>query len=134
MDELSKNSCCTSGDDEPKEARLPNPGLLQLQADVMQALSHPARLCILQLLRERERCVCEFEPILRLRQPNISQHLSILRAAKLVTTRRDGLRIMYRVADPDVLRAIDLVGEIVAKQASEMAKAVNEESVAVKSA
>lgn len=97
---------------------------LDLQVDVLRALSHSARLQILQLLREGERCVCEFEPALGLRQSNISQHLSVLRAANLVTARRDGLRMMYRVTDPTIFDVMDRVAEIVCRQSAEIAEAV----------
>ncbi len=79
------------------------------QAEVLRALGHQVRLEILELLRDGEVCVCEMEPALGLRQPNISQHLAALRAAGLVATRRDGVRAMYRVADPAVYEVIDLV-------------------------
>ncbi len=97
---------------------------LRLEAGVLRALAHPARLQILQLLRERERCVCEFESLLGLRQPNISQHLAILRAAGLVTTRRDGLRVLYSVADPALYALLDGVAGIVRRQSAGVAAAV----------
>jgi DNA-binding transcriptional ArsR family regulator len=105
---------------------LPARRALELQAEVMRALSQSVRLQILLSLRDGERCVCEFEPILGLRQPNISQHLAILRGADLVTTRREGLRILYRLSDPDVLRVIDLVTMMVQRQGAVLAEAVRE--------
>ncbi len=111
---------CACGQGSPS----PDERLLELQADVLRALSHSARLQIIQLLREGERCVCEFEPALGLRQPNISQHLAVLRAANLVTSRRDGLRVMYRVTDPAVFEIIDRVMGIVRRQSVEIAEAV----------
>ncbi len=91
----------------------------------MRALGHPVRLRIMQYLRDGEHCVCEFEPLLGLRQPNISQHLSILRAANLVSTRRDGLRVMYSVADPAILEVIDAVAEVVRRQGATIAAALS---------
>ena len=84
----------------------------RLLARTIKALAHPTRLAILSLLREGEVCVCELEPALDLRQANISQHLAILRRANLVISRRDGLRILYRVADPRVFEALDLLSTI----------------------
>ncbi len=99
--------------------------LLELKAKALQALGHPARLLILEALREGECCVCDLKPILGLRQPNISQHLSILRAANLVASRREGTRVIYRVIDPTVFEIIDLMGEVVRRQGEEMAEAVS---------
>ncbi len=98
--------------------------VLELQAEVLRALSHPARLHIMEMLRGGERCVCEIGPVLGLRQPNISQHLSILRAANLVATRREGLRVIYRVTDPAVSEVIDLVKGIVRRRGASLAEAV----------
>jgi ArsR family transcriptional regulator len=84
---------------------------------------------ILEVLRRGERCVCDFGPILGLRQSNISQHLSLLRAANLVACRRDGKRVMYRIINPTVLEIIDLMGDVVRRQGEEIAEAVGEPSV-----
>lgn len=81
----------------------------ELQSELLRALGHPVRLAILDLLRDGDLCVCEIEPELGLRQPNISQHLATLRAARLVAARREGLRVMYRVVDPDVFQILDLL-------------------------
>lgn len=102
--------------------------LLELKAKALQALGHPARLLILEALRDGERCVCEIGPVLGLRQPNVSQHLSVLRAAGLVTSRRDGTRVIYRLTDEAIIEIIDLMGEIIRRQGEEMAEAVSQAS------
>jgi len=99
--------------------------LLELKASALQALGHPARLMILEALRQGERCVCEIGPILGLRQPNISQHLSVLKAANLVAARRDGTRVIYRVVDPAIFEITDQMGEIIRRQGEELAQAVS---------
>lgn len=69
-------------------------------ADVFAALSNPRRVVILNCLLEGEKSVGELWGCERLRpssQPNMSQHLSILRKAGLVRERRDGARVLYRV-------------------------------------
>ena len=111
----------TSADTEAMAAITP---LLGLQAEILRAMSHPARLQILQLLRNGERCVCEIEPALGLRQPNVSQHLAILRSAGLVVSRRDGLRVLYRATDPVVFQIMDLVTEVLRRQGSATAEVI----------
>lgn len=96
----------------------------RLLARTIKALAHPTRLAILSLLREGEVCVCELEPALDLRQANISQHLAILRRANLVTSRRDGLRILYRVSDERVFEALDLLSSIAREQLVEATEAL----------
>jgi len=74
---------------------------------LFKALMHPARLEILDVLRDGEQCVCHIEAMLGLRQAYISQQLSVLRDVGLVQDRRDGWNIYYRVADRQVYAIID---------------------------
>lgn len=74
----------------------------QKSIQLFKILAHPTRLGILEVLRGGEQCVCHMEAILGLRQAHISQHLMILRDAGVVTDRRDGWNIFYRVTKPDV--------------------------------
>jgi DNA-binding transcriptional ArsR family regulator len=76
-------------------------------ANIFKALMHPARLSILEILREGEQCVCHIEAVLGCRQAYISQHLMVLREAGLVEDRRDGARIFYRVIKPEVFDLVD---------------------------
>lgn len=72
---------------------------LEGMARLFQALSDPTRLRILGLLLAGELCVCDLHESLKLPQPKVSRHLSYLRRAGLVSTRREGLWIHYRLAD-----------------------------------
>ncbi len=65
-----------------------------------KALAHPTRLHILDLLRGGEVCVCHIEAALGKRQAYISQQLMALREAGLVESRKDGLKVYYRLSDP----------------------------------
>jgi DNA-binding transcriptional ArsR family regulator len=76
-------------------------------AKLFKALMHPARLAILEILREGEECVCHMEAILGYRQAYISQQLAVLREAGLVQDRRDGWNIFYRVIMPEVYDILD---------------------------
>ncbi len=76
-------------------------------AQLFKALMHPARLSILEILRDGEQCVCHLEAVLGLRQAYISQHLTVLREAGLLEDRRDGARIYYRVVKPEVFDLVD---------------------------
>jgi ArsR family transcriptional regulator len=67
---------------------------------LFRALADPTRLRILNLIGNREICVCYFVEILGLSQPKISRHLAYLRRAGIVTARRDGKWMHYRLATP----------------------------------
>lgn len=76
-------------------------------AAVFRALAHPARLQILDLLRDGEICVCQIEAVLGKRQAYVSQQLMVLREAGLVEARRDGLQVFYRLAHPAAIALLD---------------------------
>ena len=65
------------------------------------ALADRTRRRILNLMREQEICVCFFTEVLDISQPKISRHLAYLRNAELVTARRDGKWMYYRIAPPN---------------------------------
>ena len=67
---------------------------------LFKAFADETRLRILNLVAQRERCVCEFQQILRVPQPTISRHLAYLRRSGLLVTRRDGKWIHYSLAKP----------------------------------
>jgi len=81
-------------------------------AAVGRALADPKRLCVLESLAVGELSVGDLSLRVGCQVPNMSQHLAVLRAAGLVTTRRDGSTIFYRLADPRVLEAYRLIQTI----------------------
>jgi DNA-binding transcriptional ArsR family regulator len=90
--------------------------LFELQADLLKALAHPRRLEIINLLRDGELPVGDIHTMLDLPQPNISQHLMVLRQAQVVEARRDGKQVYYYLTDPNFIQACDLLREILIDQ------------------
>jgi ArsR family transcriptional regulator len=86
------------------------------QAALIGAMAHPTRLRILEILGERgECCVCHLTAILRQRQPYVSQQLMVLRNKGLVSDRKDGVMVYYRLVDPRVRDLISLTRELLPK-------------------
>ncbi len=81
----------------------------RLPAQLLKALAHPARLRILNALRDDEECVCHLTALLKQRQAYVSQHLMFLRQAGLIEDRKEGLRVYYHIADPRIFEVLDLV-------------------------
>ncbi len=81
-------------------------------AAVGRALSDPKRLCVLETLAAGEVSVGELSTRVGCQIPNMSQHLAVLRSAGLVTTRREGSTVYYRLTDPRVLEAYRLIQTI----------------------
>jgi len=72
-------------------------------AQQLKVLSNPDRLKILCVLKDGEIHVQQIEILTNIQQPTLSQQLTLLRRAKLVTTRREGKQIFYSIAEPKVL-------------------------------
>jgi len=88
---------------------------------LFSALAHPTRLrCLLLLLEHRELCVCELTHAIGAAQPSISRHLAQLREAELVSDRREGLWIHYRIT-PDLPQWVTNVLKHTAKGVSQTA-------------
>ncbi|HZT46392.1 MAG TPA: metalloregulator ArsR/SmtB family transcription factor [Hyphomicrobiaceae bacterium] len=81
-------------------------------SDFLKALAHESRLLLLCLLSERERSVTELEELLSLRQTTVSQQLARLRLDGLVTTRREGKTVYYRLADANTLKFVKVIYEM----------------------
>jgi ArsR family transcriptional regulator len=93
--------------------------LRQFKAEIFQALAHPTRIAILDLLREGEITVGAFAEHLNLEQANLSQHLAVLRAKQMVTTRKAGNQVFYAVRDPLIWKVLDLMRRYFQKQVGE---------------
>ena len=76
----------------------------QPAAELLKAFSHPTRLAILQELVAGPKCVTDIEDLVEARQANISQHLSVLRYAKLVDYAQDGVLRCYYLCRPQLVR------------------------------
>lgn len=86
--------------------------LVELRAAALKALGQPTRLRILELLRNGERCVCDIFPAIQEEQSNVSRHLGVLKSAGLVTSRKEGLNVRYRVKDRRLFQLLDTVDAV----------------------
>jgi DNA-binding transcriptional ArsR family regulator len=91
---------------------IPRDELYALHASFCQALSDPKRLLIVSALREGEKSVGELCQLIGARQSNVSQHLALMRHLGLVETRRAEGNILYRLADPRIAEAVELLRSV----------------------
>jgi len=75
---------------------------IEATAELFKALSDPTRLKIVNALLLAEICVCDVAALLGMSQPAVSHHLKVLRAARLVRTRREGKTVFYTLDDEHV--------------------------------
>jgi DNA-binding transcriptional ArsR family regulator len=83
--------------------------LYELQANVLRMLAHPRRLEMLHVLADGPIEVGRLATRLHLSQPNVSQHLALLRSAGLVDLDRNGREVRYQLSDPEVMRACSIM-------------------------
>ncbi len=81
-------------------------------AAIARALADPKRLCVLETLAAGECSVSELSREVGCQVPNMSQHLSVLRGAGIVASRREGNTVFYRLADDAVLEAYRLLQRV----------------------
>jgi DNA-binding transcriptional ArsR family regulator len=99
--------------------KMMNPKILEGQANILKALGQPTRLQILDVLKGGERCVCDIFPAIDQEQANVSKHLSILKQAGILESRKDGLRILYRIKTPEILNLLTGVSNLLRAQVQE---------------
>lgn len=91
-----------------------------LTSSFLKALAHPTRIKILDRLRnEDELCVCHIYEDLELEQSNVSQHLKVLKDQGILTSRKNGLKVMYTVRHKEVFEIINLVKKALHNQLQE---------------
>ncbi len=84
-------------------------------AGIGVGLSHPIRIAILRMLSAHdELCSCEIEPCFELDPSGVSRHLAALRDAGLIVSRRDGVRVLHRLASPAVVELLAAADRIAA--------------------
>jgi ArsR family transcriptional regulator len=83
--------------------------LRRFKADIFQALAHPTRIAILEVLGAGELSAGVLIEKLGMEQANISQHLAVLRAKQLVSNRKMGNQVFYSVRDPLILDVLALM-------------------------
>ncbi|MEJ6952216.1 ArsR/SmtB family transcription factor [Natronospora cellulosivora (SeqCode)] len=88
----------------------------KLKSQLFKGLAHPIRIEIIELLKDQELCVCTIYEELEQSQSNISQHLNKLKSYQILESRKDGLKVFYRLKDKKILKILDLAKSIIVKQ------------------
>jgi ArsR family transcriptional regulator len=101
-----------------------NKEIFELHAEICKTFANPKRLEILNLLRNGEKTVGELAELAEIPQANLSQHLAMLRQRRVVTTRREGVTIYYKIANPKIIKACDLMREVLFEQIEDAEKLV----------
>ena len=100
--------------------------LYELHADMCKVFSHPLRLMILNILRVAEKSVAEIAEALKIPFGTISPHLLMMKRRRVLVSRRDGNQIFYRIANPKILKAFDLIQKILCEHMEEESQLVHD--------
>ena len=96
--------------------------ITNLQAEILKTLANPRRLEILHALAGDPIEVGRLAARIGASQPNVSQHLGVLRAAGVVDAERDGREVRYRLSDPDVMIACDVMRGVLERRLTRLAE------------
>ncbi len=97
---------------------------LNARATVLKALAHPTRLWLLEQLQQQEHCVCDLTDGVNADISTVSKHLSVLKQAGIISSRRDGKQIYYRLETPCLLKMLSCVETVIEKNAQNHAELV----------
>jgi DNA-binding transcriptional ArsR family regulator len=101
--------------------------IYRMHAELCKTLANPSRLEILNLLRDKERSVNELTVLTGRAQATVSQHLAVLRQRGVVSTRKVGFNVYYKIAHQKMIQACDLIREVLFEQIAEMEKLTKKE-------
>jgi DNA-binding transcriptional ArsR family regulator len=98
------------------KSMLTDKAIIEMQADICKTLTNPKRIEILNTLKYGEKTVTQLVVALGASKANVSQHLGVMRHKNIVTARREGVNIYYRVSNPKVIDACALMKEVLFEQ------------------
>ncbi len=107
-----------------------NKELFKIHAEICKTLGNAKRIEILMNLMDRELTVSELANNIGISSANVSQHLSIMRQKGILVTRREGNNVYYKISNPKVSRACDLMREVLIEQIDKNQKIARQLSVA----
>jgi len=96
----------------------------ELHAQICQALADPTRILLLYALADGSKTVGELADELQVGQPNVSRHLKLLRERGMVNAAREGANVIYSLADKRVIKALDLMREVLSDHLAQRAQLV----------
>jgi DNA-binding transcriptional ArsR family regulator len=93
--------------------------IYQVKAEFFRTLAHPARIRVLEVLRDGDRPVSELIPEVGIESSHLSQQLGIMRRANLVQSRKEGASVVYTVSNPMIFELLDVAKRILTTSLAE---------------
>ena len=89
--------------------------IFKLHAEICKTMANPKRLEILNFLRDREANATEIMQNVKMSKANLSQHMGVLTQKGVVTARKEGINVFYKISDKRIIKACDLMREVLIK-------------------
>jgi ArsR family transcriptional regulator, virulence genes transcriptional regulator len=99
--------------------------ILKLQADICKVFANDKRLEIINLLKDKEMSNSELMQTTGLSKVSITQHMNVLKSKGVIVARREGVQLLYRIANPKIIQACGLMREVLVEQLQEKEKLVS---------
>ena len=96
--------------------------LFEKQAQIVKAIAHPLRIAILDFLKDKEQCVCDIAENIGSERSNVSRHLSVMVNAGVLESRKDGLKVIYKLKTPCILEFFSCITTCLKQQAKDNKK------------
>lgn len=103
---MESELCGSTEHEQPAAPPLVTAAIRERASRMLAAAGDPSRLALLELLGDRERCVSDLAALTGDSMPAVSQRLRVLRGERLVTSRRDGKHVRYRLADQHIQQLV----------------------------
>ena len=84
----------------------------ELKAEIIQAAAHPIRLASIEFLSKGEQCVCDIVEHVGSQRSNVSRHLSVMVKAGVLESRKEGLKVMYSLRTPCILKFLSCIEQV----------------------
>jgi len=86
--------------------------ILEMKSEIIQAAAHPIRLAIIEYLEGGEQCVCDIVSHVAAQRSNVSRHLALMLKAGVLESRKDGLKVIYQLKMPCILKFLSCVDQV----------------------
>jgi len=86
--------------------------IYELKAEIIQAAAHPIRLAVIEFLSKGEQCVCDIVEHVGAQRSNVSRHLSVMVRAGVLESRKEGLKVIYSLQTPCILKFLSCVDQV----------------------
>jgi DNA-binding transcriptional ArsR family regulator len=93
--------------------------LFERQAEIARAISHPLRIAVVDYLKDGEKCVCDIAENVDSERSNVSRHLAVMVGAGVLSYRKEGLKVFYRLKTPCIVDFLACVTHVLKEQAKE---------------